>query len=341
VSLTSAEATAVVPSGGSRVSFRALPPPDGTAGVPYFFSFCGFLDTNGGNCMGAANLSGGSAPYHFQLETAGGFPPFGLTLGINGNLTGTPSTADVRSFGVCAVDLGGNSSCDRATVTIVDCTAPAAPTGLSATASGNAVTVSWNASNGANEYVVEAGTATGSSSLANMSVGNLTRVTGTLPNGTYFIRVRARSRCGTSTASAEVTVQVGSTAPPAPTPTPTPTPTRPSVGPTSQNLGEVGGCQGGTLRATVNIQAPANVTWTATHSGSSIVSWARLSFGPASGTGSGSIAVTINVPPQQPSSRTFTCNDYTRFNYGDTITVRFSTNDVGRANFSYTYLGLY
>jgi hypothetical protein len=66
-----------------------------------------------------ATASGGTPPYHFQLDSlANGSPPLGMTLGLDGTLSGTPATAGTYSFGVCVIDLGGNSSCDTATVTV-------------------------------------------------------------------------------------------------------------------------------------------------------------------------------------------------------------------------------
>jgi hypothetical protein len=66
-----------------------------------------------------ATASGGLAPYHFQSDTfANGTPPFGMTIGIYGHLTGTPTQAGVYGVPVCAVDTAGKSSCDTATVTV-------------------------------------------------------------------------------------------------------------------------------------------------------------------------------------------------------------------------------
>ncbi len=66
-----------------------------------------------------ATVSGGTPPYYFQLNSfANGAPPLGMTLGLDGTLSGTPAAAGTYSFGVCAIDLGGNSACDTATVTV-------------------------------------------------------------------------------------------------------------------------------------------------------------------------------------------------------------------------------
>ena len=60
------------------------------------------------------NPSGGSPPYHFQYGTLGGFPPFGMALGKDGQLTGTPRPGTggrTYRFTVCAVDLKADYVC--------------------------------------------------------------------------------------------------------------------------------------------------------------------------------------------------------------------------------------
>jgi hypothetical protein len=67
----------------------------------------------------AATATGGTPPYAFTLETAGGFPPIGIHLDGSGNLTGTPSAAGTYPFGVCVVDLMDTESCSN-TMLVVD-----------------------------------------------------------------------------------------------------------------------------------------------------------------------------------------------------------------------------
>ena len=78
---------------------------------------CGDLSGSAANSM----VSGGNPPYHFQLDTMGGFPPIGMHLGLNGVLYGTPSAKPPLGgwpeFGVCAVDMSGNSDCPKVQVT--------------------------------------------------------------------------------------------------------------------------------------------------------------------------------------------------------------------------------
>jgi len=62
--------------------------------------------------------SGGLPPYHFQLETAGGFPPMGIILDANGRLSGIPSVAGTSYFKACVVDTAGKIKCQDITMTI-------------------------------------------------------------------------------------------------------------------------------------------------------------------------------------------------------------------------------
>jgi hypothetical protein len=64
----------------------------------------------------SATVSGGNPPYHFQLDTMGGFPPMGMWVDLNGVLRGKPSGPRGATFRVCAVDLSERSSCKYVTV---------------------------------------------------------------------------------------------------------------------------------------------------------------------------------------------------------------------------------
>ena len=66
-----------------------------------------------------STTSGGTPPYHYQLDTfANGAPPIGMVLGLNGNLTGTSSVAGTYTFGVCAFDMVGSSSCKTTSIIV-------------------------------------------------------------------------------------------------------------------------------------------------------------------------------------------------------------------------------
>lgn len=94
---------------------------------------------------------------------------------------------------------------------------PGAPTGLTASATGSNVALTWTAATGpVVSYVIEAGSATGLSDVANFNTGtSATTFSGSgVIAGTYFIRVRAASAGGVGPASNEVMVTVTNTCPP-------------------------------------------------------------------------------------------------------------------------------
>jgi titin len=91
------------------------------------------------------------------------------------------------------------------------CVAPPGPTGaLAYSRSGRSVTLEWPAGTGpaATRYLVEVGSTPGDRNLATFDVGTLTSVGGTVPPGTYFVRVIAENLCGASAASNEVSITV-------------------------------------------------------------------------------------------------------------------------------------
>jgi hypothetical protein len=98
--------SAVAQSGSNLLFAPALSLPDATVGKTYSNSII-------------ATISGGSSPYHYQSDSfATGAPPIGMMVDLNGNLTGTPKVAGTYTFGVCAVDIAGASSCGTTKVTV-------------------------------------------------------------------------------------------------------------------------------------------------------------------------------------------------------------------------------
>jgi hypothetical protein len=92
--------------------------------------------------------------------------------------------------------------------------APGSPTNLTASAIGNVVTLTWTAPSSGDaptSYVIEAGSSSGASNLANFDTGSTaTALMATaVPPGTYFVRVRARNAASTSGASNETAISVG------------------------------------------------------------------------------------------------------------------------------------
>jgi predicted phage tail protein len=94
---------------------------------------------------------------------------------------------------------------------------PPGPPTLSATSSGNTVSVSWtpDPSGGvASSYTLYAGSAPGLRNLATIPVRGATSFTAVAPTGLYYLTVEARNGYGTSALSNEVAVQAGCVAPP-------------------------------------------------------------------------------------------------------------------------------
>lgn len=108
-------------------------------------------------------------------------------------------------------------------------TAPGAPANLAATVSGTSVSLSWTGATAgctATGYVLEAGSASGLSDLANFNTGTTSTSFSAsgIGSGTYFVRVRAANAGGSSAASNEVSFTIGS-----PTPTPCTSPSAPGA----------------------------------------------------------------------------------------------------------------
>jgi len=110
-----------------KLVFTLRTPLGGKPGEAYRHCFCE-PDPGGAGLCGsptAVNPTGGSPPYRFQLGTAGGFPPIGISLNQNGCLTGTPSVEGTAGFTVCAIDLGGNQDCHATSMTVARSEPPA------------------------------------------------------------------------------------------------------------------------------------------------------------------------------------------------------------------------
>jgi predicted phage tail protein len=125
--------------------------------------------------------------------------------------------------------FGTNAGCAAAAIRPARVTAtaaaPAAPSNLTASASGSTVTLTWLAPasvDPAASYVIEAGSGPGLADLASFDTGNTatTFVAAGVAAGTYYVRVRARNSAGTSPASNEVRLVVGAVSGPCSVPNP-------------------------------------------------------------------------------------------------------------------------
>lgn len=134
----------------------------------------------------------------------------GLFAGITALEVGPDLVAAGGLFEVIGGRQVANLAVFRATAT-----APAPPRSITAAIVSATVTISWlPGAPGPVSYVVEAGTAAGGSDVGVFPVGSATTVSGTLPAGRYFVRVRAVTTNGPSAPSSEVVLDVPATAAP-------------------------------------------------------------------------------------------------------------------------------
>jgi predicted phage tail protein len=179
------------------------------------------------------------------------------------------------------------------------CSPPSTPGGLTYSASGSSVQLSWQAAAGATSYVVEAGTASGSSNLVASDIGNVTTLAALAAPGAYYVRVRARSACGSSPPSNEVVVVVVAGCAPALAPaTPAATVTNGTV---SVSWGAVAGATGYVVEA--GLSPGATNAGAFQISGTSIASLAppgryyvRIRARNGCGVGPASSEIVIDVP---------------------------------------------
>ncbi len=117
-------------------------------------------------------------------------------------------------------DAGLSASSNEVAVTVggpstPPSTAPGPPSGLAASVNGSTVTFAWTAgaqaaASAPSAYQIDAGSAVGLSDLASFSTGSAATAfsIGSVPAGTYFVRVRALNAAGASAPSNEVMVIV-------------------------------------------------------------------------------------------------------------------------------------
>ncbi len=167
----------------------------------------------------------GGAPSAYVIE-AGSQPGLANLANFSTNSTLTSwSTGGVPYgtyyFRVRATNVAGTSGPSNEVQTVLSPPpVPGAPGTLSGTGGPSSLSFTWSAptTGGApTTYVIEAGSATGLSNVANFPTGNLqtTFAASGIAVGTYYIRVRAQNGTGTGPASNEVAIGVGCTSAPA------------------------------------------------------------------------------------------------------------------------------
>jgi hypothetical protein len=94
------------------------------------------------------------------------------------------------------------------TVAAAGCNLPTAPSPLTFSQSGPFVSLSWAASAGATDHVIEVGSGPGLSNILVTSVGAGTSLSTIAPPNVYYARMRGRNGCGLGVPSNEIVVTV-------------------------------------------------------------------------------------------------------------------------------------
>ena len=133
----------------------------------------------------------------------------GQTVPVSGSTT--VNVSQTTTYTLTATGAGGTATAS-ATVTISN-TAPGTPSSMASNVSGNRVALSWRAPTTGgtpNDYRLNVGTYSGGTNITNnLNVGNVLSVSGDLPRGRYYARVRAANTTGLSSYSNEVSFRVG------------------------------------------------------------------------------------------------------------------------------------
>jgi hypothetical protein len=162
----------------------------------------------------SAPASGIAQGYTLSAGTAPG-----LSNALVQPLSSTPTFFGVAPFGSYYVRLASRNSCGTSAptadvlVSVQPCvSAPAAPTNLAFTRSGNTVSIGWTppaGGSGPARYVLSVGSAAGGSNLlVQATPTNAPGFSAFAPRGTYFVRVQGQNACGISGPSNEVQIAV-------------------------------------------------------------------------------------------------------------------------------------
>ncbi len=169
------------------------------------------------------SASNGAASYNVYRGTAAGgegAAPLTSNIAATSYVDSSVTNGTKYYYKVAAVNAAGTSGLSNEASATPKLSAPAAPTGLTATEGPKQVTLAWTGSSGATSYNVYRGTAAGSEGATPIATGiTTTSYTNTsLTNGkTYFFKVAAVNAGGTSALSNEASAKPEPKAPPAPT----------------------------------------------------------------------------------------------------------------------------
>jgi lysophospholipase L1-like esterase len=208
--------------------------------------------------------------------------------------------------------------------------APAAPLNLVGTTSGSRVALAWQAPAGGDaptSYVIEAGSASGRTDLANFDTGVAAPAftADNVPSATYFVRVRAKNAAGVSAPSNEIVLNVNATGCPAPPDAPTNL--RNTISGSTVVLSwnaPAGGCtptsyviQAGSVAGSNNLANFDNRSLATSFTATGVEAgqyYVRVRAVTASGSGSASNEVVITVVPSPLAATSFV-------SFGDSITA--------------------
>jgi hypothetical protein len=188
------------PTGPGPLTFNAPTEIDpAPLGAWYSYSFCRPTPTGlCGTFPATTNPTGGNPPYHFQLGTGVGFPPIGISLSLNGILSGTPSIPGLRAFSVCAVDLSANSICRNVSLNVTEPPTVAFTVNPVTVAPGQSFTLTWTTTNATSVFINGVRQPVSGSVALSIAAA-----------GTYAYTLTASGPGGTTTARVTVTVTGG------------------------------------------------------------------------------------------------------------------------------------
>jgi hypothetical protein len=187
-----------------RSSGAPVPPASAIGGIGYAAAQAGdTVFVTGSSAVGTGAVALVDAPSgRIQVWEPGGSPG---AIAAN--------TDYVALGGFFAGDSGGRIP---GTLLVYRTPTSGAPQHVTATVENATVTLGWQPGTApaATSFLVEVGTSSGAIDIGSFAVGPATSVSGTLPAGTYFTRIRGVGANGPGTASSEVIVTVPATSTP-------------------------------------------------------------------------------------------------------------------------------